>query len=500
MKKLVALLLLCSSLALGQGTWTQMNNFPGQPRSFAVGFSIGTKGYMGTGSNSLGINLQDFWEYDPSTDTWTQKASFGGIARSGAVGFAIGTKGYIGTGINTSDFWEYNPSTNAWTQRASYGGGSMSVSSGFGISSTAKGYLGGTGLDNLSNFTKKFYEYDQATNTWTVKAQPPLVLGPTPPMRYYAVEFSIGTKGYLSTGGSCCGGNARDLYEYNPATNSWLARANYTTGFGLWEATGFSVNGKGYLVTGEDDASGLVQTMPEYNPSTNTWSASTNFAGTGRVGSVSFVVNNCAYVVAGRDGSGTLSEVWRWCPAVLPVELISFSGKFSDGKNILEWKTATEKDNSYFTLERSDNAETFEEVTRLNGAGNSKQVRHYEYADESFPASGKELYYRLKFSSVSNQTTYSDLIKIETLPPAKDPSVYYNPLSGQLYVFSDPARKNVRVEIFDLYGSAVFNTVLGGKEEKNGSHLLTLPALAPGFYLVRFSDSGDLISQRSFIK
>ena len=31
-------------------------------------------------------------------DTWTQKADFGGAARDGAHGFSIGSKGYIGTG------------------------------------------------------------------------------------------------------------------------------------------------------------------------------------------------------------------------------------------------------------------------------------------------------------------------------------------------------------------------------------------------------------------
>ena len=41
---------------------------------------------------------KDFWEYDPAANTWTQKADFGGTARDGAVGFSIGSKGYIGTG------------------------------------------------------------------------------------------------------------------------------------------------------------------------------------------------------------------------------------------------------------------------------------------------------------------------------------------------------------------------------------------------------------------
>ena len=37
-------------------------------------------------------------------NTWTQKADFGGTGRNGAVGFSIGSKGYIGTGYDGSAF------------------------------------------------------------------------------------------------------------------------------------------------------------------------------------------------------------------------------------------------------------------------------------------------------------------------------------------------------------------------------------------------------------
>src|SRR5438552_2068704 len=108
-----------------QDTWTQKADFGGAARSGAVGFSIGGKGYIGTGYD--GSDTKDFWEYDPATNAWTQKADFGGIARENAVGFSIGSKGYIGTGANfdaaPTDFWEYDPATNAWTQKADFGGG-----------------------------------------------------------------------------------------------------------------------------------------------------------------------------------------------------------------------------------------------------------------------------------------------------------------------------------------------------------------------------------------
>src|SRR5436189_6019241 len=80
-----------------QGTCTQKANFGGPGRESAVGFSIGSKGYIGTGAADSGL-LKDFWEYDPATNTWIQKADFPGTARYDATGFSSGSKGYIGTG------------------------------------------------------------------------------------------------------------------------------------------------------------------------------------------------------------------------------------------------------------------------------------------------------------------------------------------------------------------------------------------------------------------
>lgn len=71
------------------------------PRYSAVGFSIGSKGYIGTGQDACGYK-NDFWEYNPADNSWTQKADFGGGGRVAAVGFSIGSKGYIGTGNDGS--------------------------------------------------------------------------------------------------------------------------------------------------------------------------------------------------------------------------------------------------------------------------------------------------------------------------------------------------------------------------------------------------------------
>src|SRR5947207_3023464 len=90
-----------------QDTWTRKADFGGAERMEAVGFSIGGKGYIGTGYCG-GCGFRDFWEYDPASNAWTQKADFPGTAELLAVGFSINSKGYIGTGfygVNLKEFW-----------------------------------------------------------------------------------------------------------------------------------------------------------------------------------------------------------------------------------------------------------------------------------------------------------------------------------------------------------------------------------------------------------
>ncbi|MBL0342754.1 MAG: hypothetical protein IPP71_18800, partial [Bacteroidetes bacterium] len=53
----------------------------------------------------------------------------------------------------------------------------------------------------------------------------------------------------------------------------------------------------------------------------------------------------------------------------LPIELLSFTGKNISNGNLLEWVTATELNNDYFTLMRSRDGFNFEDLITVNGAG-----------------------------------------------------------------------------------------------------------------------------------
>ncbi|HAS45877.1 MAG TPA: hypothetical protein DCS93_35675 [Microscillaceae bacterium] len=87
-------------------TRKQIADFPGRARTFTASFVIGNKGYIETGQLLDSKHTKDLWEYDPVADQWTQKAEFPGYARDKAVGFSIEGKGYIGA---YKDMWQYDP-------------------------------------------------------------------------------------------------------------------------------------------------------------------------------------------------------------------------------------------------------------------------------------------------------------------------------------------------------------------------------------------------------
>jgi len=255
--------------------WTRKADYPGNFTGLSVSFSIGTKGYMGI-DNSHGTNgfTNEFWEYNPATDFWSQKTSLPTTpARGLAVGFSIGTKGYVGLGAEQvddygfsyyKDFWEWDQATNVWTKKADFPGNTQIDAVGFSIGN--KGYIGmgWDGFDYSGNLPlSDFWEWDQATNVWTRKAD----FEGT--MRSAAVGFSIGNKGYIGTG---WGGfdyyssspPLRDFWEWDQATNVWTKKADFE-GNARSGAVGFSIGDKGYIGMGGDGNSNLKDFW-EYDP------------------------------------------------------------------------------------------------------------------------------------------------------------------------------------------------------------------------------------------
>ena len=373
-----------------QGTWTQKAGFDTTGRQSHVAFSIGTKGYVGTGSPlasaAPGLFGRSFWEWDQPTNAWTQKANYGGTNPNFgyqwyAAGCAIGNKGYIGTGATPNDpwsfpnseWWEYDPAVNKWTQKANY---PVQDYSAVAFSIGAKGYVG-TGVMNGS----AFWEYDPAADAWTQIAN----IGGSG--RCVAVAFSIPQTGKGYVGAGLGASLLKDFWEYNPVNNTWSQIANlpvtYSSG-GIFEATAFHIGKFGYVGTGTyQQGSGCISDFWRYDPSLNTWTPIAKFGGGIREMAAAFSIGCYGYVVGGfiNDAGIGFTDLWEYhdpadttCGCTLPVTAFADPasicagaqvGIFASGANSYSWNTGST--DSHIT--DSPSVTTTYIVTGTNAAG-----------------------------------------------------------------------------------------------------------------------------------
>jgi len=105
------------------------------------------------------------------------------------------------------------------------------------------------------------------------------------------------------------------------------------------------------------------------------------------------------------------------CPVTvshLPVELLFFSGKKTSANNVLlEWETASEINNDYFIVEKSNDGFTFTNSGLVKGNGNSTQNIYYSFVDD-LNDEKILIYYRLKQVDYDGKENYSKIISLKT--------------------------------------------------------------------------------------
>ena len=140
----------------------------------------------------------------------------------------------------------------------------------------------------------------------------------------------------------------------------------------------------------------------------------------------------------------------------LPIELLSFSGTGSGKGNILNWVTASEKNNRYFNIQRSVDGNQFTTLGQVNGKGNSNTLTHYTYFDSLL--SNSLIYYRLKQVDTDGDYTYSSIIKIELVnTEGRELIVYPNPAYADIHILTDPVVASI--SIYNVLGKKLMEEI-----------------------------------------
>lgn len=190
--------------------------------------------------------------------------------------------------------------------------------------------------------------------------------------------------------------------------------------------------------------------------------------------------------------------------AVLPVKLLALTGKYQNKKTYIDWATSSEMNNDYFTVERStdENAEEWEDIGKVNGAGNSNYVRHYSLTDNNLPvvSADANLYYRLKQTDYNGQSEYYGPIAV-TLVPDEEILIHTNATNEQFLVsFPESLEgKNCSIKIYDMSGRVSFSTSFIPGKFKNDMWV-DIANFSKGVYIISAISENGISCRKKFVK
>lgn len=173
----------------------------------------------------------------------------------------------------------------------------------------------------------------------------------------------------------------------------------------------------------------------------------------------------------------------------LPLGLLDFEADEQGAGVLLSWITESDGNMKSYTVQRSADAQHFEDIGTISASGSPAAKKSYTMPDES-PLRSLN-YYRLKQLDLNGQVSYSQIRVVDFESSAKI-SVYPNPSTGVFFVEAPPASG---LQVLDVNGHCLLSQD-GGNSKSVMINATSLPA---GVYSVSVKSETKTASKRIII-
>lgn len=188
------------------------------------------------------------------------------------------------------------------------------------------------------------------------------------------------------------------------------------------------------------------------------------------------------------------------CGAAVAIELLDFSGKHFQDRNIITWRFATEENILHYELERSSDGIHFMSIYKASPVARLLTPT-YDFSDRNIYV-GTGLYYRLKIKSGAEYEYYSAIIFINPAETDKRfhvKSLYPNPSDGNF-------KLNIQSEKEEIISFEIVN-IFGQKVTENTLHTLIGDNVIPlkispsdGIYFLNVRDENGSMEALKLLK
>ncbi|MBL0329614.1 MAG: T9SS type A sorting domain-containing protein [Bacteroidetes bacterium] len=232
-------------------------------------------------------------------------------------------------------------------------------------------------------------------------------------------------------------------------------------------------------------------------------------AGNQWVQDLAVTAGQCYYILINQYGGGgntfsitTGGTATVNCATALPMELLSFDAHLNADKVEVTWTTASETNNDYFTIQKSKDAQIFEDLFQVDGAGNSTSIINYFDMDRS-PYEGLS-YYRLAQTDYNGFVSHSNIVPVEYHPNGESSiNLFPNPLDESAISYLELnqfGEQEVLVVLRDVLGKELFTKVIITKSNNELVAINQDGNLPKGAYLITASSNNKIYSKRLIVK
>lgn len=172
----------------------------------------------------------------------------------------------------------------------------------------------------------------------------------------------------------------------------------------------------------------------------------------------------------------------------LPVSLTDFFVEYYNRDVELVWVTASEINNDYFTIEKSDDAQSWEYVDDVVGNGNTNYQSEYRYKIND---TDRARYYRLSQTDFDGTSVDLGIVNVKTnVSNETEISIYPNPTSDFINIKDC---RGERVYIYNSLGSLISDYNI---DNENDITTIDLRNFEVGYYSLMFVDCGEIKSKQ----
>jgi hypothetical protein len=209
--------------------------------------------------------------------------------------------------------------------------------------------------------------------------------------------------------------------------------------------------------------------------------------------------NNFWYINQYQQTNGSFN--WRTRIAnidyTIPVELVSFNASVIRDAVELSWMTATETNNQGFSIERTTDGQSFEEIGYISGYGTTTEPQSYSYIDSKLETGSYS--YRLKQIDFDGTYEYSNEINVEVELPihyALEQN-YPNPFNPSTKIsYSIPVDGNVKLAVYNMLGEEVATIVNSYQKADRYEVNFDASGLSSGVYVYKLESANYTASRK----